>query len=281
MSHPIAIADAGGDIAVAEAQASGQFTVPITQAGQAAAAARQGLLATPAVTAANPVTQLLGRDPDRTIAWLIAVDAPVLLAASKELAQQANAAAPAAAPPSRIVEAPANPAAGAGFTYTMPVAGRLQAIGWTFTADAVAVTRYQDLVIADSGGATIWQQSASGSIAASQVSYVAMAAGFGTLNQQGAGLSESGLPDLDLAEGDTITISITAADAGDQISAITLVIIPAQPQAAALIPGAGYLPAGVPYPWQSGDQLYAAYLAAPTRITVQDCRRLPEPDPRP
>ncbi|MHB1433999.1 MAG: hypothetical protein ACYCVZ_18030, partial [Streptosporangiaceae bacterium] len=183
--------------------------------------------------------------------------------------------------PARIAEAAASPAAGANYTYTMPVAGKLQAITWTFTTDAVVATRYQDLVIADSGGNTLWQQSASGSIAASQVSYVALGAGFGTLKQQGAGLSQTGLPDLDLAEGDTITISVQNIDAGDQISAIVLLVIPAAPQAAALIPGAGYLPAGVPYPWQTGDQLYAAYLAAPTRITVQDCRRLPEPVPQP
>ena len=127
----------------------------------------------------------------------------------------------------RLVVAPANPAAGALYTYTMQSAGRLKSIGWTFTADAVAATRYQDLVISTAAGDILWQQSASGSIIAGQVSYVALGSGFGTLKQQGAGLSETGLPDLDLQPGDTITISIQNIDPGDQISAIVLSILPA------------------------------------------------------
>jgi hypothetical protein len=62
----------------------------VTQPGQANPAARQGICFTMVVaTGTNPVDQLLGRDYDRVEARVLAVDEPVVLAQSKEMAANA------------------------------------------------------------------------------------------------------------------------------------------------------------------------------------------------
>lgn len=72
---------------VAEVIEDRHFSVPTTNAGQVSEAGHQGGLVTLVVNASNPVVQLLGRDYPRTAAYVLAVDAPVFLATSKENAQ--------------------------------------------------------------------------------------------------------------------------------------------------------------------------------------------------
>lgn len=50
-----------------------------------------GGFATVALSAANPVRPLLPQDPHRRIAWVLAVDNPVVICTTLELAQQAAA----------------------------------------------------------------------------------------------------------------------------------------------------------------------------------------------
>jgi hypothetical protein len=67
--------------------------IPVHARGQAHQAGHQGLHFTTSVnTTTQPVQQLLGRDYERTEAQVLAVDEPVYLAASKELAEAAAAA---------------------------------------------------------------------------------------------------------------------------------------------------------------------------------------------
>src|ERR1700722_16927736 len=59
--------------------------------GQVSQAAHQAVYFTSVVNSANSVTQLLGRDYDRTRAIVTPVDGPVILAATQQNAQQSAA----------------------------------------------------------------------------------------------------------------------------------------------------------------------------------------------
>jgi hypothetical protein len=62
----------------------------VSQPGQAGPAARQGTHFTMVVsTGVNPVDQLLGRDYDRVEARVLSADEPVVLAQSREMAENA------------------------------------------------------------------------------------------------------------------------------------------------------------------------------------------------
>lgn len=66
------------------------ITVPVHVNGQDLAGGHQGTHFTMVIsTATNPVVQLLGRDYDRLEARILAVDEPVILAQSKEMAENA------------------------------------------------------------------------------------------------------------------------------------------------------------------------------------------------
>ncbi len=210
---------------------------------------------------------ILQASPRRRSAMIQALDNDIVIAETRATVERTeNTDGQAAAV---VVETPADPAAGATYSYTMPAAGRLRSLSWTFTSDAVAATRSQDLVIANSAGDTLWQQAASGSIAASQVSYVSLGETWGTLKEQGAGLSSSSLPDLQLQAGDTIQISIQNIDPGDQISAI---VIGLELSTATPEPQGTLIPARNTAPWPVDDtgSVWAGVTttASPSRVAV-------------
>lgn len=68
-----------------------KFSVPTVNNGQVSQAAHQGTLITWALTPNNPLIAALGRDYQRTAVYITAVDAPIMIATTKDNAQGAIA----------------------------------------------------------------------------------------------------------------------------------------------------------------------------------------------
>lgn len=120
---------------------------------------------------------------------------------------------------------PANPAPGAGFTYTVPknTAVDLRSIRFHFAASAVVATRVAQIEYVDSGGAVLGVVWSGLTVAASQSYNFTFAKG--VADNPGTALAAEPhcyLPDIRLKHDDTIRIVISSEDAADQLSAIAL-----------------------------------------------------------
>ena len=127
--------DTGGHVPVASG------VVSTTNAGQVSQAGHQGIYSTSIVNSSQPVTQLLGRDDDRTAAVVVAVDGPVILGSSQQTVQQALAAQPAS--PVTSPEASSAVYVPAGLSYPVVNGDELWAgmVGSTATRVSVQVAR--------------------------------------------------------------------------------------------------------------------------------------------
>jgi hypothetical protein len=163
--------------------------------------------------------QLLPQDPQRCRAVLIAIDSPVVICDSKELASNPDNISAA----SSLVE-PANPAAGAIFTYTNTtgVTQSLLAVACKLVTSAVVANRFLQLKIFDSSGNTVAQVGGSGAIPASTTVNATWVGGISTIATGTAGGTTSGIPNVPIQPGWQIQINVSGIDVADQLSAIVL-----------------------------------------------------------
>lgn len=121
---------------------------------------------------------------------------------------------------------PGNPAAGAGFTYTnnTGVAQSLQSVSYNLLTDATVANRFARIEILDSTGKIVGfsGQLGSGTPASSTLTFFA-AQGAGSPTFTGvAGFQSVGLPAILVQPGWQVQLSVSAMDAGDQISNIVM-----------------------------------------------------------
>jgi hypothetical protein len=116
----------------------------------------------------------------------------------------------------------ANPAAGAGFTYT--VGGnyweRIAAVSFTIVTDGNAANRQVLLAFKDGSGANIASTASGGTQAATLTRLYSFVPNQGTAPALIGTTFLAPLPVLFLQPGFTMVMSITSVQAGDQVSAI-------------------------------------------------------------
>jgi len=123
--------------------------------------------------------------------------------------------------------APANPAPGTSYTYTLPSAASINSLTFTYTASAVAGTRYAVVQVTDTSGTVVYQVPAnSGTVASTSVepflsnnSLYDLTAQFGSYAPITAQVFPAGYHVV-------ITVS-GGLPAGDQISGIVMMLDPA------------------------------------------------------
>ena len=117
---------------------------------------------------------------------------------------------------------------GAGQPYAHVVPGqyreRLMAVKFTFATSAVVANRVAALQLSDASGNELVYQVCSGAIVAASVLTVTLAVGLTTSPGISAGNSVGGICDLIVEPGWTWSIVASAMDAGDQISAVTMIV---------------------------------------------------------
>jgi hypothetical protein len=116
----------------------------------------------------------------------------------------------------------ANPAAGAGFTYT--IGGnyweRIAALSFTIVTDGNAANRQVLLAFKDGSGANIASTASGGTQAATLTRLYSFVPNQGTAPALIGTTFLAPLPVLFLQPGFTVVMSITSVQAGDQVSAI-------------------------------------------------------------
>jgi len=120
------------------------------------------------------------------------------------------------------VVAVTNPAAGAGFTYTVGSAywERIAAVSFTLVSDGNAANRQVLLAFKDGSGANIASTASGGTQAASLTRLYSFVPNQGTAPALIGTTFLAPLPVLFLQPGFSMVVSITSVQAGDQLSAI-------------------------------------------------------------
>lgn len=122
-----------------------------------------------------------------------------------------------------IVRVP-DPAAGAGFTYTVDgrYFERVLAIRFVFDSSAVANIRYGFVGVYDANGDLVTEVEAVATMPASAEARVNLTVGCPVISMNGGGDSEGFIPDLLLPPGWSWRGRITAEDVADQFSGIVV-----------------------------------------------------------
>lgn len=119
-----------------------------------------------------------------------------------------------------------NPAAGADWSHVVDgrYYERLIAARWVLTTDAVAGNRIAGVQVTDQNGRVVIRVTGSGNIAASNAVDINLAVGVGQLGVATFGSSCGAIPDLLLPPGWSWSGFTFGLDAGDQESAVILVV---------------------------------------------------------
>ena len=130
-----------------------------------------------------------------------------------------------------------NPAAGAGFTYTVDgrYYERVLGIRFTFDTSVAANTRYGFAGVYDADGLLVTEVEAIATMPASTEARVNLLVGCPVVSMNGGGDSQGFIPDLLLPPGWSWRGRITAEDAADQFTGIT-VLVQRFPTDAAVMP---------------------------------------------
>jgi hypothetical protein len=118
-----------------------------------------------------------------------------------------------------------NPAAGAGFTFTVPPGPALPiaAVAVFFTASAAVANRFIALAIKDPAGNTVGQIVDSTAIVANNTIRVTWSTSIGSFANGGSGQAEFPLPvNFPLPPGWQIVITVSGEDVADQLSQIVI-----------------------------------------------------------
>jgi hypothetical protein len=173
-----------------------------------------------------------------------------------------------------------NPAAGTDFVYTNNSGGpqTVLAARFTFTADAVVANRFLSVLWKDAGGTIITQVSNGQAVVAGTSTTVSLFQGYNASWSAASGSANGPLPTtVTIPAGGTLTIHVVGDDVGDQLSAILLdlssvtqssqdgVIVGSSAfinSGISMTPGntgGGYLQIGDNVPYESQQELWAAY----------------------
>lgn len=237
--------------------------IPVKTTGQDHAGGHQGIHFTAEVsTGTNPVIQLLPRDYDRLEARVLAVDQPIVLAQSREMAESAAnqvAGTAAASVATQIAFGnPTNPAAGAAIASVGPL-------------PAGNYTVYATMMLGGSTGV--------GDNSNVQVQVNATVVGTIIYTNTTAVVNPPSPPIVvTVPAGGTVSLNTIGASGATTIYRAQLVVTPLSPAAAVAGPPApvgSYQPAGLDRTFRNCDEVWAAATSAtPTRISVIVSRRL-------
>lgn len=155
----------------------------------------------------------------------------------------------AADPAAPVENAPANPAAGAGYQLVNGTAQpwALLSVKFTLTTSAAVANRFVSVQIRDGGGATVAENSDLTAVTASQALTMFLAAGLPNIPNAASGTVLGAVPAVPVQPGWSININVSAEDAADQLSSIVIVYQPAgQPAVAHILDGGQVLGVSVP-----------------------------------
>ena len=213
--------------------------------------------------------QILPHDPLRQYAYILAVDAPIVLTTTLEAAQApVNQGQAAGTGQSEVI--PSNPAAGATFTYTNTTGSpqTLQSATFKLVTDATVANRFISVQILDTAGNVVAENTDFSAIVASTTITAWYAQGIPNTSNNASGSTLGGLPQVLIQPGWQVKINVTSMDAGDQLSNIALVLSQAATPGA--LPAGAYLPAGMFTPAiRHNDPVYAANTSSgPNRVVM-------------
>lgn len=126
----------------------------------------------------------------------------------------------------RTVVAPGQPAAGSGLSVVMPESERqrLLSVAFRLVTSAVVATRTPVVTITDGTAVAIGGAVSGFGLTASSTADFLFSVGLAEWDQSNNAVASGPITSLDLAEGDTIVISVGAIDVGDQISRVRIVL---------------------------------------------------------
>jgi hypothetical protein len=260
-------------------------SIPVRGAGQDLSGGHQGVhftvLTDTAAGGPSNIVQLLGRDYARLEVKILAVDQPIVIAQSKEMAESA-ANALQSATTGQTSSAQPSPAAGSNFVYTNNTGAAQQIVAATavFTADAVADNRFLSYAIKDAAGNTIAADADGTAVIASDVVNLRLYQGAAQINSASGNVTLPLPSGLYIPAGGEFLLN-GVVDSGDAWSSIVLAF--AAQAAATVAPVGAYLPAGIERTLRNCDELWAAATSPLTsRISVSVSRRLQaDPDQAP
>lgn len=126
----------------------------------------------------------------------------------------------------RVVALP-SPAAGAALTVTVPGAVQWEVVSFSFlfTASANAATRIPFISFLDQSGTTFCKINTTATLIATNASQVTFAQEVGSFGANSAVSIGSTLPKIRLVDGLQVSVSATAIDASDTITAARLYVV--------------------------------------------------------
>jgi hypothetical protein len=175
--------------------------------GRTARPSRRAMTAnTFTLTAANPVQRAFPRSDNRVQGWITSA-----AAAGTQLAE------------------PAEPAAGASYTYTVTAPCQLLSAGFQLVTSATAGNRVPLVIITDAGGNTLAYAKQATAVAASSTILIYAFQG-ASLVSSATGSATFALPqNFILQPGYQVVVTVNGILAGDQISQIALAFAPQAP----------------------------------------------------
>lgn len=178
--------------------------------------------------------------------------------------------------PTPIVNAISNPAAGANFTYTVPPGPpvSLQAINATLVTSAAVANRRVLFQVKDASGNLDTEVQGSGIVPASTTLNAFLSLGNTNNPNSTSGISLGPVPPVTMQPGWTLSSAISLIDAGDQLSAITVTVLPYAAGEGGSFIQSTFLPGMVIYADSAAgstgpQQLYQAIGAGNLRAFVQ------------